>query len=1129
MVANPDGADTPIGVWLDADVGQSAPPSKTGRAQVKAGGKGTQGGSGSLAFRPGWHLGDLPRASQFDRVNPETGKKELFPENFVWAEVEYAKDVDYQEEAMSYGYTENGKFRHAYAGLPRLPENGYYRYRTNPKPDTVPWIITGSMKVNRLLSDAEVNEILEKNGVAPVHRQGGDVGLEKFGFDTTQYSLSNGVDNEQNLAYNGTRGESYVRTDEFRNLQAESQRMSAEELQGYHRGDRTLDESVRGRLSGILKRQVATVCGSSSNDSRLLRLGTEGKAYNIYENVNGELFHDAFEISRQYLQNGELVDLHTAETTEDGIGYNDCYNYLSDDGLSGFSITPDGDLISVFNASGKNGFLRAISDIVKSKAKTLDCYASPKQNLMGMYEKVFGFKPASVMDYNMEYDHDDIAKNHSEPKVAFMVNTESNVELREFGKDQYDEAVEYRNSFVNQAATNEAASFMPETDDIAPTKYSLSANARSDVHSALVDKKFAGEVKLTDTSPAILLSQKGVRNLPMVMNASHIRENIFTEAEAESKGFRVSPNINYHGLGEDLFLKVIDDLDNVREAYRGTKNADDPDRRENYFLLISQQTDKDGNVINVPVFINEKGVYNRVFIDTNKIATVFGRSELAEYIKRQIARGNLVRIKNRSTQASESTSPIKADYGMSASSNENVAQDGEDVKTQFSLSDSLGYHAGDLGKAEGYWNMMSANRGTGHFGTGTYFVGDEAKISDSHYGNRPHEKVDFSNYHLFKPVLESDGFDLHSALKYINDNIFDYPTAKMSFDEMWDVRKQVDEAEYTLWDDDATDAEKATAQKVLDDFKERFESVGYDPARMDAQELYEELNDITKEYHLTRSKLEMIFWRDMGGLSYEEQSAKIDSIMQSIYDEVSQIKDAYNAKYEDSPSTRFMKALGYEGIDVRGFKGLDNTTYGSVIYDLKGEDLARKQEIGTARYSLSDSNGNELSPAVQKRFAKSKVVDEDGNLNPTDNPDINLALSEHGEGVAPIGNFDFYGKDFRKKATDAVAPVAEATDPVVTDTNVGSNYTEEEAPISEAIKQKEVESVVGDRDSFVSQQAMELYEEKVDMLRHSWVLMPITHFIPLWLAEMLRLILMQSIPCWIRLHLFFDNIIHRLD
>ena len=198
MVANPNGADTPIGVWLNADVGTSAAPSKTGRLQVKAGGKGTQGGSGSLAFRPGWHLGDIPRASQFDRVNPETGKKELFPKDFVWAECEYAMDVDYQEEAMSYGYTENGKFRHSYAGLPKLPENGYYRYRTNPNPDTVPWVITGAMKVKRILSDAEVNAILEQNGVDPIHRQGGDVELSALGFGENgdiKYSLSENTEN----------------------------------------------------------------------------------------------------------------------------------------------------------------------------------------------------------------------------------------------------------------------------------------------------------------------------------------------------------------------------------------------------------------------------------------------------------------------------------------------------------------------------------------------------------------------------------------------------------------------------------------------------------------------------------------------------------------------------------------------------------------------------------------------------------------------------------------------------------------------------------------------------------------------------------------------------------------------
>lgn len=174
MVANPDGAATPVGVWLDADAAPIAGQSKTGRNQVKASGKGTQGGSGKLAYRPGWHLGEIPYALQFNRID-ENGNKELFPANFVWAEVEYANDVDYQEEAMSYGINPSGKFQHSLAGLPRVPENGAYRYRTNPNPETDPWIITGAMRVKRLLTPSEVDIIVEKAGREPQHRQEGAV------------------------------------------------------------------------------------------------------------------------------------------------------------------------------------------------------------------------------------------------------------------------------------------------------------------------------------------------------------------------------------------------------------------------------------------------------------------------------------------------------------------------------------------------------------------------------------------------------------------------------------------------------------------------------------------------------------------------------------------------------------------------------------------------------------------------------------------------------------------------------------------------------------------------------------------------------------------------------------------
>lgn len=174
MVANPDGAATPVGVWLDADAAPIAGESKTGRPQVKQGGKGTQGGSGKLAYRPGWHLGVVPYAIQFNRKDAE-GNKTLFPKNFVFAEVEYAADVDYQEEARQEGINPSGKYQHSLAGLKHLPTDGFYMYRTNPNPETDPWVITGAMKVNRILTRAEQAELVKNAGREPQQIQEGDI------------------------------------------------------------------------------------------------------------------------------------------------------------------------------------------------------------------------------------------------------------------------------------------------------------------------------------------------------------------------------------------------------------------------------------------------------------------------------------------------------------------------------------------------------------------------------------------------------------------------------------------------------------------------------------------------------------------------------------------------------------------------------------------------------------------------------------------------------------------------------------------------------------------------------------------------------------------------------------------
>lgn len=185
MVANKGGKATPVGVWLDAEAADPIDKDEVDRKyadvdprmrryHVKAGGKGTQGSSGKLAYRPGWHLGTIPYALQFLR------KDGSFPGNFVWAEVEYSMDNDYQaesDERMMYD-GKGKKFKspsHAFGGLNHIPENGYYMYRTNPNPKTDPWVITGSMKVSRILTPTEVDDMVRKAGREPQRRQDGHI------------------------------------------------------------------------------------------------------------------------------------------------------------------------------------------------------------------------------------------------------------------------------------------------------------------------------------------------------------------------------------------------------------------------------------------------------------------------------------------------------------------------------------------------------------------------------------------------------------------------------------------------------------------------------------------------------------------------------------------------------------------------------------------------------------------------------------------------------------------------------------------------------------------------------------------------------------------------------------------
>ena len=264
-------------------------------------------------------------------------------------------------------------------------------------------------------SNSEVNSSLGNSNIEP----------------TSQ--IVNILDEKTKSNYNDV---SYERTNEFRRLQERSKQL----LKEFENSDTTyqnLDESVRERYTRSIRQTLESGRDSGAYDFRLLK-SSKNSSFNITNNVNQQLFHDAFETIKPYLRQNELVDLHD--------NYQGCKCFLSDDGLQGFAIEPNGNLVSVFNADeSKRSFVEAISDYVKEQGAThLDCYGY----LAKYYNKVLGFKVASIMEYNMEYDHHNIAERYNNPDVAFMVNTSENVETKHFSKDQYDEAQSYQLSFL---------------------------------------------------------------------------------------------------------------------------------------------------------------------------------------------------------------------------------------------------------------------------------------------------------------------------------------------------------------------------------------------------------------------------------------------------------------------------------------------------------------------------------------------------------------------------------------------------------------------------------------------------------------------------------------------------------
>jgi hypothetical protein len=217
-----------------------------------------------------------------------------------------------------------------------------------------------------------------------------------------------------------------------------------------------------------------------------------------------------------------------------------------------------------------------------------------------------------------------------------------------------------------------------------------------------------------------------------------------------------------------------------------------------------------------------------------------------------------------------------------------------DIRYSLREAKGVGYHAGDLGYGrDTTLGRMSGGRGTGHFGTGVYFVGSPDKIKGR--DERPVKEVDLSGYKLYRPDDKESARQLHDALREVNNlrGMYD-PEERTQSREFED---KLDKAAFDLW-----------------------------------------IN---------------ILPRKPGQKEALEQNNVKEIIRGNVINAANEFEPvAYRSNYVDSASTRVMKALGFEGVDVRGIPDYDNTNYGTVVYT---DEFKPKQAKLSLRVNIPES------------------------------------------------------------------------------------------------------------------------------------------------------------------------------
>lgn len=373
------------------------------------------------------------------------------------------------------------------------------------------------------------------------------------------------------------------------------------------------------------------------------------------------------EFIQEYLDNiNRLVTLEGSKNTKDYIDVLLDKNVFEDALYSaGIGALSGGVLGSINNTETR--YVKQNTDLFKNFKTQLEETKSnlTNKNEIAKYDRAIN----SIDDYLQRPFGNELKAQNVLPTVQEIVAQESTKKIDSSTRDVSNNtkilrAFEPSISANNIAQSNEGVNYNLDKEHV-------SKNISQDIDNILNNINERNPVRLRDYTPSILV-KNGIKDLPMYENPAHIRKNILTENEAKRLGLVVNSRDHYHGLGKDLYIKVINSLDNPRVIFKRNNSKD--------YLILTTLKDNNNNNIIVPIEIETSTRVNKVKLDINRIKTVYGYEtinniDLNDYIKHNIKNNNLEKIYEQKKEQGTGFSTVASSF-----SDNNIPQINDNVK-----------------------------------------------------------------------------------------------------------------------------------------------------------------------------------------------------------------------------------------------------------------------------------------------------------------------------------------------------------------------------------------------------------------------------------------------------------------